>query len=569
MENTVDAQLHDILKSRFGYDSFRDGQIDVIKPLVEGNDVFGIFQTGFGKSMVFQVAGLYRGGVTIVISPLISLMQDQVYQLKNNGIRAVALNSTISPSMISNLCVDIKNGLYSFVYMSPERLKSAHNRNTIKKWDVRTIVVDECHCVSQWGFDFRPEFLKIHELRTEMGIDAPICAMTATANAQVKSDVVTRLKLKDDHMLFENTVNRTNLNITVKNEHAKLAFIHKFVRENHPDSCGIVYVDRRLKTESIKDFLNKKGFSAENYNGGMGPDERFTKQNRWIKGDAKIMIATNAFGMGIDKADVRFVIHYDLPGSLEQYVQEVGRAGRDGLDSDCIMLYSDFDIHLQRKTASHGVDGDALNLVHQYIKRRMEGKTGVLPLDVTTVKIPDVDHAKFMACMKFMAAKSLISIHKEKNNLMEFCLMNKRNKFAHLCTHSDDSILLFNLFRTNKGKINSPFILQEDLLVAKSGSTAEVWHRLKNAAAKEGLITYHRRPPTMLVSIHEKFYEEENLKDGIFLADKRSDYKEYQKEKLVNYIVSRDECRKRTVLKYFDETLKKNCEMCDVCLSQK
>ncbi|MFZ7101756.1 MAG: DNA helicase RecQ [Peptococcaceae bacterium] len=337
--------LH-ILKKYFGYADFRRGQEEIIRSILAQQDTFAIMPTGAGKSLCYQVPALLLPGVTLVISPLISLMKDQVDTLKDMGMPVTFINSSLSPAEIAKRIQEIKKGTYQLLYIAPERLESADFTFLLSNLPISLIAVDEAHCVSQWGHDFRPSYRQIPAFIKKLPGRPPVAAFTATATAEVKKDVVTLLTLQEPH-IYITGFNRENLSFSVVRGENKRDYVLKYVR-NIGNRAGIIYAATRKEVESIYRDLKQAGFNPARYHAGLSTEERKEQQEAFLFDDNSIMVATNAFGMGIDKSNVRFVIHYNLPKNMEAYYQEAGRAGRDGEPGECILLFAPQDILLQK-----------------------------------------------------------------------------------------------------------------------------------------------------------------------------------------------------------------------------
>ncbi len=333
-----------ILKSVFGYSKFRPGQKEIIQNILEGRDTLAVMPTGGGKSLCYQIPALIFDGITVVVSPLISLMQDQVGALLENGVSAAFLNSTLNLDEYKKTVRDIKSGGAKLLYLSPEALATERVKSILREADVPVscVTIDEAHCISEWGHDFRPDYMEIAAFRNEFK-DAVCLALTATATKQVQADIVRNLKLKKPAVLVS-SFNRANIFLNVQPRTDGLGQIVEFLQE-HKEQSGIIYCLSRKEVDSITQELQERGFSAMSYHAGLSDEERADHQNKFIKSQVDVIVATVAFGMGINKPDVRFVIHYALPKSIEEYYQEIGRAGRDGLASEALLLYSAGDIH--------------------------------------------------------------------------------------------------------------------------------------------------------------------------------------------------------------------------------
>ncbi len=348
----------EILKHYFGHDTFRDGQENIIDNISNGNDALCIMPTGGGKSICYQIPALMSDGIAIVISPLISLMKDQVTSLNQNGIRAAYINSTLTSAQQSRAIYNAMRGEYKLIYVAPERLEAPAFINLCNSIKVSLIAVDEAHCVSQWGHDFRPSYLKIADFISRLDNRPVISAFTATATDAVKRDILNLLGLKNPYQITTG-FDRKNLFFAVKRPQRKQKELLAIVSE-HKNQSGIIYCATRKNVEKVSDFLNENGYDSLIYHAGLSNGIRSKNQDDFINDRCNLIVATNAFGMGIDKPDVRFVVHYNMPKNLENYYQEAGRAGRDGENSDCILLYSPADVHTQRFFIENNDENDEL-----------------------------------------------------------------------------------------------------------------------------------------------------------------------------------------------------------------
>lgn len=350
---------YEVLKQVFGHDCFREGQEKLVDELLGGYDVLGVMPTGAGKSICYQLPALMMDGIALVVSPLISLMKDQVMALKAAGVAGAYINSSLTPGQQQEAIRRASNGAYKIIYVAPERLQMPAFIQFAQHAHISLIAVDEAHCVSQWGQDFRPSYLHIPEFIEKLPKRPPIAAFTATATAQVRSDIINLLKLQDPYCM--NTgFDRPNLRFSSVKPTSKFNMLISFL-DDMDDECGIVYCNTRKTVEEVTQRLFDAGYSVARYHAGLTDEERKTNQERFQCDQAKIMVATNAFGMGIDKSNVRFVVHYNMPRNLESYYQEAGRAGRDGEPAECLLLYSGQDVITGRWMIEHNEDHPELS----------------------------------------------------------------------------------------------------------------------------------------------------------------------------------------------------------------
>ncbi|MCL1989037.1 MAG: DNA helicase RecQ [Firmicutes bacterium] len=363
-----DNKIFKILKKSFGYDTFRQGQEDVITAILQAQDALAIMPTGAGKSLCFQVPALILDGVTIVISPLISLMQDQVQALRQMGIAAAYINSTLTSAQTQKVISNANKGEYKIIYVAPERLDAPSFFDFTRYADIPMVAIDEAHCVSQWGQDFRPSYLNIANFINSLPIRPVVAAFTATATDVVKDDIIKLLQLKSP-FLCSTGFNRANLYFEVRHSSDKFSQLTKYTQTN---KSGIIYCATRKEVDNVTEKLIKSGIKAERYHAGMETDDRLNSQNNFIHDKSPIIVATNAFGMGIDKSNVAFVIHYNMPKNMESYYQEAGRAGRDGSPADCLLLYSPQDTMINRYLIENSESNDEKKAKDYKLLRKME-----------------------------------------------------------------------------------------------------------------------------------------------------------------------------------------------------
>jgi len=363
--------MHKLLKQVFGYDTFREHQQEIIETVLSGKDAFILMPTGSGKSICYQIPAIMRNGVGIVISPLIALMEDQVKGLRQNGVHAAYLNSTLPFQTAQNIQRKAVNGQLDILYVAPEKLLTQDFQHFLTKIKLALFAIDEAHCVSQWGHDFRPEYLRINEV-THQFPDTPRLALTATADTVTRKDIIEKLELQQSK-IFISSFDRPNICYHVQIKQKDKQQLIEFIRNEHPEESGIVYVRTRKRSESISSWLAQQGIDALPYHAGLSADARFENQKRFQENDIRIMVATIAFGMGIDKPDIRFVAHLDLPASMEAYYQETGRAGRDGQPADTWMVYSLSDVVAMRKIFESSQGNEQFKTV---LRKKLEALLG-------------------------------------------------------------------------------------------------------------------------------------------------------------------------------------------------
>lgn len=369
---------YEVLKKYFGYDSFRPGQEVLVDAILEGRDTLGIMPTGAGKSLCYQVPALLMPGITLVISPLISLMKDQVTTLNQAGIHAAYLNSSLTQGQYLTALRNMRRGQYKIVYVAPERLLTESFQEAVRGITLSMVSVDEAHCISQWGQDFRPSYLKIHDFIETLPVRPVISAFTATATREVREDILALLDLRDPVTLTTG-FDRKNLKFIVQHPRDKMKTVLEYLKD-HEQECGIIYCLTRKTVEEVCERLQREGYSATRYHAGLSDRERQQNQEAFIYDQKQIMVATNAFGMGIDKSNVRYVIHYNMPKNIESYYQEAGRAGRDGLPSECILLYAGQDVitnqfFIEKMEGSEAMDDETARQVQERERERLKKMT--------------------------------------------------------------------------------------------------------------------------------------------------------------------------------------------------
>lgn len=561
--------IHEILQKYWGYSRFRPLQEDIIQSVIAGDDTLALLPTGGGKSICFQLPGLFLSGTTLVICPLIALMKDQVKNLKDRGIRAEAIYSGLNYFDVNEIMDTCIHGDIKFLYVSPERLINEDFRSKLKQVKLNIIAVDESHCISQWGYDFRPPYLKIAEIREDFP-DIPVIALTATATTRVVDDIQQKLLFKRKKA-YRKSFKRDNLVYAVleeENKEDKLVQLIKSVT----GSC-IVYVRNRAKTQRIAELLNSMNIESHFYHAGIQNKLRDQKQDDWIKDKVRVMVATNAFGMGIDKPDVRLVVHMDLPDSIEAYFQEAGRAGRDEKTAYAIALWNNTDVIDLEKYFQ-----DAFPPVES-IKRLYEALCNHLQIaelsgENTTYTIyPDkfLEDFKISSTLFFNGIRFL-----EKQGLVGFS--DVYQTFSKVHFHRDDlvyddysetqSTLLKALLRNYEGLFDNNVKINEKLLSNKTGiSYSEVQQELKNLHTLQAIKYYPPRKGFTITLLQDRvplqFF---NLSNETY-AERKNNARE-KLDAVIQYVKRSDKCRSRLLLEYFGEVKSPNCGKCDICRNQ-
>ena len=564
--------IHQILLKYWGYSSFRPLQEEIIQSVLDGRDTLALLPTGGGKSITFQVPAMAMDGICLVITPLISLMQDQVENLKKKGIPAAAVHSGMYPAEIDTVLNNCRYGDNKLLYVSPERLTTDKMRDAIKRIKVNLIAVDESHCVSQWGYDFRPPYLRIAEIR-EILPSVPLLALTATATPEVIIDIQAKLHFRAPH-LFRVSFERKNLTYFVFKEEDKRRRILTIIRK--VKGSGIIYVKSRRQTKEIAGFLTREGISATWYHAGLEPKEREKNQQAWIKETRQVIVATNAFGMGIDKPNVRFVIHLDLPDSIEAYFQEAGRAGRDEKPAFAVLLYEQADIIEVRKNLDTTYPElqkirDIYQALGNYLKIPIgNGKDYMAEFDIgdfsENYNFPPIiaynalkflEKEGFLLLSEAVHTPSRVYIKTDKESLYRFQVEN---------AYYDPFIK--TLLRSYSGIFSEFSPIREEDIAKRAGLTSDKVIEILVKLSKLQVIDYIPRTDKPRIIFTEDRIESKDLrlspahyKDRFLAAQKRI-------EAMIHYAVSTHKCRSQALLAYFGESDARRCGRCDVCIER-
>jgi ATP-dependent DNA helicase RecQ len=562
----------EILKEYWGYSEFRTQQEEIITAVLEQKDVIALLPTGGGKSICFQVPAMAKEGVCLVISPLIALMQDQVESLTKKGIKATSIKSGSTQDEIITLFDNIKFGRIKFLYISPERLQSFFIQQKIKELNINLIAIDEAHCISEWGHDFRPSYRNIKILR-ELKSDVPFIALTATANEKVLNDIATNLALKE-HIVFKKSFFRENLAYQIFTIEDKLQrLLQIFTKTKTP---AIVYVNSRKKTAQIAAFLNANNFKSSFYNGGLSSVEKNISFNNWMTEKTPIMVATNAFGMGIDKANVGLVIHLDLPSSIENYVQETGRAGRNSKKSFAVLLFNKSDVLLFKDRLEKTLLSiTEIKEIHRKLYQYFRISLGELSEETFSFNLLEFSKKYKFSVLKVDTALKILS----NNGIIE--ISNEYNKKSTLLfivpsktvlNYLDQNPIIKkftnSILRTYAGLFEQEVKIDEFFIAKKTSLTTSLVLSNLERLQNDGIIEYkpvkNEAEFTFLLPREDDYtinrYSRE-MKQFVSQKKKKSD-------DLIAFVNNNTICRSIQVLSYFDEIKTGKCGICDVCISE-
>lgn len=562
----------EVLKEYWGYDGFRPMQEEIITAALEGKDVLAIMPTGGGKSICFQVPGLMRDGITLVVTPLIALMKDQVQNLNDRGVRALAIHAGMSRHEVDLALNNAAYGDYKFLYLSPERLGTQLFRSYIDVLDVSFIVVDEAHCISQWGYDFRPDYLRIGELRER--IDAPVIAVTATATPSVAQDIMERLGFKEK-LLLKSGFERPNLSYIVRQVEDKYSQILNVC--NGVPGTGIVYARNRRKCEELSEFLRAQGVSASFYHAGLGGQARAERQAAWKSGAVRVMVCTNAFGMGIDKPDVRFVVHYDLPESPEAYFQEAGRAGRDGKRSFAVQLWNSVDVRRAKQIEDVSFPSlEYIEDVYQKLHAFFE-----IPYDTgmgrqLKFKIEDfckrfgLQRAPAFYALKYLERTEHLT-YSEEVDIPTKVRINVDRKSLYDVELADQwqANVLEALMRSYTGIFSFLQQIDEEYVARRAGQTVPQLRQSLYGLSLAHVISYVPTDHSDVVVLHHDRLRpgNVNLMPSRYAMLRESFHA--RAEAMLEYVSETSECRSRYLLRYFGQTETTDCGTCDVCRARR
>lgn len=561
-----------ILKQYWGYDNFRGIQEDIIRSIGEGRDTLGLMPTGGGKSITFQVPALAQEGLCLVITPLIALMKDQVRNLRERGIKATVIYSGMTREEIVIALENCIFGNYKFLYVSPERLDTEIFQIKLRSMHVSLITVDESHCISQWGYDFRPAYLKIADIR-QLLPGVPVIALTATATPEVVSDIQQRLQFRQENV-FRMSFERKNLAYVVRHTEDKESELLHILQ--HVDGSGIVYTRNRKKTKEISLFLNRNHITATFYHAGLNDETKDSRQKAWLKGEFRVMVATNAFGMGIDKPDVRVVIHADVPDSPEAYFQEAGRAGRDGMKAYAVLLFCARDkITLKQRVSDTFPEKSYIRKIYEdinfYYQMAMgdgRGCTFAFNIDEFCRNFKHFP-VQTDSALKILTRAGYLEYTDEQDNASRIMFTITKEELYRIREQSEDTEKLIRiLLRSYTGLFTDYAYISEDNLSTRSGLSKQQIYETLISLSRQHILHYipAKKTPYIIYTRERQETERVYLSKEVY-EDRKESYVQ-RINAMIEYAESENRCRSRMLLRYFGEKNEHNCGQCDVCLQQ-
>jgi len=559
----------EILHKYWGHTGFRGSQERIIDSILDGQDVLALMPTGGGKSICYQIPSLALNGLCIVVSLLIALIQNQVAELKNKGLNAIALTGGLCNEEVSELLDNCEFGNYKFLYLSPERIQQTIVQDRIRNMKVNLLAIDEAHCISQWGNDFRPAYLNCAILR-ELHPETPMIALTATATPAVSEEICSNLKLRNP-LIVKDSFSRTNIKLQVLHTQDKHYHLKRLFRSK-PVSA-IVYVKTRRKTVEISNYLNQNSIQAAFYHGGMSKNEKATKLNDWLAERTPVMVATNAFGMGVDKPNVRLVIHYQIPDSIENYFQEAGRAGRDGLHARAVLLTNQSDIEFAKKqflaTLPHT---DFIKTVYRRLSSYLQiaygeghGESYGLNFNVFCHRY-GFNSLLTYNTLKILDQYSVISLTESYHKRTTvFFTSSKEAIFSYLENQKELAHITLVLLRTYGGIFEFQTKIDTLLLAKKSQVGEEQVHRTLEKLHNDGIISYETSTNDLELTFLVPREDDKTIHTFAKQLKKLQQLKKDKLSKILAYVSDDRTCRTNTILRYFGESPKQNCGHCDYC----
>ena len=568
----MDMKPLDILQEYWGYDSFRPMQEEIVSAALDGKDVLAILPTGGGKSVCFQVPAMMREGIAIVVTPLIALMKDQVQNLNDKGIKALCVNAGMGHREVDIVLNNAAYGDFKFLYVSPERLGTRLFKNYVQEMNISFIVVDEAHCISQWGYDFRPDYLQIGKLREVT--DAPVIALTATATPEVAEDIMNRLGF-EEKTLIKSGFERPNLSYIVRKCEDKLGQLLSICTS--VAGTGIVYVRSRKKTEELAALLTANGISASFYHAGLGPDSRADRQEKWKTDKIRVMVCTNAFGMGIDKPDVRFVIHFDVPDSPEAYFQEAGRGGRDGKRSFAVLLWNSTDIKRLRQIGTVSFPSleyieDIYHKVHAFFDIPYDAGEGrQLKFNIEDFcRHYSLQRASAYYAIVYLARTGHWTLSEDIDISTRVQVAVDRNDLYDVELPDPRMVsLLEQLMRRYTGLFSYPVPIDEEYVASQIGVQVPALRQLLYNLALEHVIRYVPCDRATVLFLHHDRLRPKNVNLDPERYQMLKNTALARMQKMIDYVGQEDVCRSSYLLEYFGQKYAEDCRTCDVCRASK
>ena len=563
----------EILKKYWGYDSFRGIQEDIINSIGKGNDTLGLMPTGGGKSITFQVPALAQEGLCIVITPLIALMKDQVRNLRERGIKALAVYSGMTREEIVVALENCIFGDYKFLYISPERLNTEIFQTKLKRMKVCMITVDESHCISQWGYDFRPAYLNISDIRKLLP-NVPVLALTATATPEVVKDIQERLSFKEGSQVFRMSFERKNLAYIVRHTESKQEEILHIL--NKVQGSAIVYTRNRKRTREIAELLVTNNITATFYHAGLANEAKDQRQKSWLNGESRVMVATNAFGMGIDKPDVRIVIHADVPDSPEAYFQEAGRAGRDGNKAYAVLLYAKSDkTTLNKRITDTFPDKEYIREVYEHIQFHYQMAMGdgcgcTYPFNIDEF-CRNFKHFPIQvdSALKILNRAGYLEYTDEQDNASRLIFTLQREELYKLQEYDADIEKLINvILRSYTGLFTDYVYINEESLEIRSGLSRQRIYDILVMLTQRHVLHYIPRKKTPYIIYTRERQDKERIQLTREVYEDRKESYTTRIKAMIEYATAEEKCRSRMLLRYFGEKNENNCGQCDVCLQK-
>ena len=564
----------EILKRYWGYDNFRGIQEEIIESIGNGHDTLGLMPTGGGKSITFQVPALSKDGICIVITPLIALMKDQVRNLRERGIKAIAVYSGMTREEIIVALENCIFGDYKFLYISPERLDTEIFRTKLRNMKVSMITVDESHCISQWGYDFRPAYLKIAEIR-QLLPNVPVLALTATATPEVVDDIQRKLEFRESSQVFRMSFERKNLAYIVRpTENKQEELLHIL---NKVKGSAIVYTRNRKRTREVAELLNDNNLTATFYHAGLNNDVKDLRQKEWLQEEKRVMVATNAFGMGIDKPNVRIVIHMDMPDSPEAYFQEAGRAGRDGQKAFAVLLYAKSDkVNLKKRIADTFPDKDYIRDVYEnlqyYFQMAMGDGLGCTLTFNLDEFCRNFKHFPVQAdsALKILTRAGYLEYTDEQDNGSRLIFTLRRDELYKLQEYNADTEKLLNtILRSYTGLFTDYAYISEESLSVRTGLSRQQIYDTLVMLTQRRILHYIPQKKTPYIIYTRERQEKNRLHFSKEVYEDRKESYAKRIESMIEYASAEENCRSRMLLRYFGEKNEHNCGQCDVCLQKR